>query len=240
MDCNICKPIRSDEVDFSQVHSLPDPIPTANKTSYKEFSDVYGTITTEQYRPSLINQQQKKKRTHMGFGPTAQFVKNVGIVIECCECNKWRVLYSKSKLSSSEIFTLERYLDSIQYTCGDSFETLANSSTTIENIEQNEFDINSEENSDNVGEIFKKVKVDDGLKCSDPTEVSYYSSGLFEEICFQCGKVPTDEGNESDRRNVNEGNEGYYYYCSECYMTVPNKKKRSKDTKFRATKRSRK
>ena len=56
MDCNICKPIRSDELEFSQVHSLPDPVPIAYKTNYKQFWDVYGTITTEQYQLSLINQ----------------------------------------------------------------------------------------------------------------------------------------------------------------------------------------
>ena len=239
MDCNICKPIRSDELDFSQVHSLPDPVPKADKTNYKQFEDVYGTITTEQHRPSLLNQQQKKKRIHIGFGPTAQFVRNVGIVIECCECNKWHVLYSKSKLASFEISILEKYLDTIQYTCGDSFKALANLRTTIENIEQNESDdINSDENSehDDVEDIFKKVKVDDELTCSNPTEVSYYSSGLFEEICFQCGKVQ-DECNESGKVNVNEG---YYYYCCECYTTVSSKKKRVKDTKFQVTKRSRK
>jgi len=231
MDCNICKPTRSDELDFSQVHSLPDPIPTANKTSYKEFSDVYNTITTEQYRPSLINQQQKKKRTLTGFGPTAQFVRNVGIVIECCECNKWRVLYSKSKLSSFEVATLERYLDTIQYICGDSFEALANSSIEMENVG----DENSE--SDDVGKIFENVKVDNKLICSSSMEVSYYSSGLFEDICFQCGKVPEDEFDESDRVSVNEI---YYHYCDECYTTVSNKKKRGKDVKFQVTKRSRK
>ena len=46
-------------------------------------------------------------KTHTGFGPTAQFVRNVGIVIECYECNKWRVLYSKSKLSSFKTAALE-------------------------------------------------------------------------------------------------------------------------------------
>jgi hypothetical protein len=51
-------------------------------------------------------------KTHTGFGTTAQFVRNVGIVIECCECNKWRVLYSKSKF---EIATLERYLDTYTF-----------------------------------------------------------------------------------------------------------------------------
>ncbi|CAB5209375.1 unnamed protein product [Rhizophagus irregularis] len=233
IDCNICKPIRSDELDFSQVHSLPDPVPIADKTNYKQFEDVYGTITTEQYRPSLLNQQQKKKRAHIEFGPTAQFVRNVGIVIECCECNKWRVLYSKSKLSPFEVSILERYLDTIQYTCGDSFEAL------VENVEQNESNINGDENSehDYVGEIFKKVKVDDGLICNNPTEISYYSSGLFEEICFQCGKVPENECDESDRPNLNEG---FYYYCDECHTTVSSKKKRGKNTKFQVSKRSRK
>ena len=43
------------------------------------------------------------------------------------------------------------------------------------------------------------------LKRSDPTKISYYSSGLFEEICFQCGKVPEGENDESNRVNVNEG-----------------------------------
>ena len=60
MDCNICKPIRSDDLDFSQVHSLP---PIADKTRYKQFSDVYGTITTEQHRPSLSNQRKRKENS---------------------------------------------------------------------------------------------------------------------------------------------------------------------------------
>ncbi|CAB4373482.1 unnamed protein product [Rhizophagus irregularis] len=89
--------------------------------------------------------------------------------IECCECNKWRVLYSKSKLSSFKIATLERYLDTIQYTCGDSFEALANLSIEMENVGYE----NSE--SDDIG-IFLKI---------NPMEVP---SGVFEDICFQCGK----------------------------------------------------
>jgi hypothetical protein len=88
-----------------------------------------------------------------------------------------------------------------------------------------------------VKEIFKKVKVDDGLTFNNLTEVSYYSSDLFEEICFQRGKVPEDESDESDRANINEE---YYYYYNDCYTTVSNKKKCGKDTKFRVEKRLRK
>ena len=74
----------------------------------------------------------------MGFSPNFQFAKNVGLVVECCECNKWRVLYSKSKLNSIEITTLERYIDSIQYICGDSFDILAdNTKSSQENNSNN-------------------------------------------------------------------------------------------------------
>jgi hypothetical protein len=65
-------------------------------------------------------------KTHTEFGPTAQFVRNVGIVIELLRMQQMACIYSKSELSSFEIATLERYLDTIQYTCGDSFEALAN------------------------------------------------------------------------------------------------------------------
>ncbi|CAI2179249.1 11947_t:CDS:2, partial [Funneliformis geosporum] len=157
---------------------LSDPISTANKTSYKEFSDVYG------------------------FGPTTQFVRNVRIVIES---------------------TLERYLNTIQYICGDFFEALANSSIIIENV--------GDENNkkDDVERIFENVKVDNKLACNNPMEFSYYSSGLFEDICFECEKVPENECDESARVSINEV---YYYYCDECYTTVSNKKKRNKDVKF--------
>ena len=133
---------------------------------------------------------------------------------------------------------MERYLDAIQYICGDSFENLGDSKTEIENIEQNDSnnsDENSDENneSDDVGEIFKKVKVDDGLLCDRPMEVAYYSSGLFENICFQYGKVPENECDESNKVSINEG---YYYYCDECYATTPGKKKRTKNTSKKVTK----
>jgi len=73
--------------------------------------------------------------------------------------------------------------------------------------------------------------------CDRPMEVAYYSSGLFEKNCFQCGKVPENECDESNKVSINEGY--YYYYCDECYATTPGKKKRTKNTKFQSVKRSR-
>ncbi|GES80589.1 hypothetical protein GLOIN_2v1489433 [Rhizophagus clarus] len=104
----------------------------------------------------------------MGFNPNAQFAKNVEVVIEYYECNRWRVLYSKTKLNSIEISNLE------------------------------------------------------SLPCNSPTKIPYYLSGLFEDICFQCEKIPK-EGDEKSNNQVNI-EEGYYYYCNECYITVDSKK----------------
>ncbi len=61
----------------------------------------------------------------MGFRSSAQNCKNVGTLIQCGECDKWRVIYSKSKLSLQENDKLTRFLDRIQYTCGDTFYDLA-------------------------------------------------------------------------------------------------------------------
>lgn len=38
----------------------------------------------------------------MGFKSSAQNCKNVGTLIQCGECDKWCIIYSKSKLSSQE------------------------------------------------------------------------------------------------------------------------------------------
>ncbi|GES84620.1 hypothetical protein GLOIN_2v1782174 [Rhizophagus clarus] len=177
------RPLKSDEVDFFQVHSLPDPIPTIDKTSYKEFSEIYGTITTEQHRPSLKHQQKDKQINKMGFSPNAQFAKNVGVVVECYECNRWRVLYSKTKLNSIEISNLV------------------------------------------------------SLTCNSLMEIPYYSSGLFEDICFQCGKIP-EEGDEESNNQVNIEEE-YYYYYNECYITVDSKKRKNRKVKLQQSKRRR-
>ena len=45
----------------------------------------------------------------MPFTPTAQFAKNV-IVIQCHECEKWRLIYSKTVLSSREKVELNNIL----------------------------------------------------------------------------------------------------------------------------------
>jgi hypothetical protein len=186
------------------MHHLPDPIPKLDGGSYKTFEELYGTETTEEFRPSA--QKLTKESQGMGFSPSAQYAKNVGMVVQCGECDKWRVLYSKSKLNHEESTKLSRFLDSIQYTCGDSFESLTSE------IQQNEF-----------SELFLKVKVNDKLNCQSNMEISYYSCGLFEdEMCFICG----EQCEQEDLLNLPTDNE-FYYYCGKCGEKA-NKKKRGK------------
>ena len=85
---------------FETLSFLPDPIPE-NDDHYKSFSDVYGQTTSEQHRPSLT----RKPRQKIGFTPSQQHVRNVGTLIQCEECDKWRLMFCSHKLSRQEIVT---------------------------------------------------------------------------------------------------------------------------------------
>jgi hypothetical protein len=207
--CNICKPIRSDPETFFKLHNLPDPIPIINQEHYKQFEDVYGTETTEDFRPSLQKKGVDNKVTNdMGFSPSGQYAANTGTVIQCCECSKWRVLYCKRKLNTNENSLLNRFLDSIEYTCGDSFNYLIADGGNSNDVE-----------SDDVSDLFKHVKVNNKLNCNNSMEVSYYSCNLYEDLCFLCG---------INEREETESQEECYYYCSECSVGIKDKKKRKK------------
>ncbi len=47
-----------------------------------------------------------------------QHVKNVNLLVQCEECNKWRVLFCCNKLNFFQLTELEKLLDDIAYTCG--------------------------------------------------------------------------------------------------------------------------
>lgn len=57
-DCDMCNPARMPSEVFSSLHHLPDPTPADNE-HYKPFSDLYGTLTTEKHRPTLLKDFKK-------------------------------------------------------------------------------------------------------------------------------------------------------------------------------------
>jgi len=157
--CQICKPVRLDLEVFKSLHYLPDSVP-GDDGHNKSFEELYGTTTTEQYRPST----RKPTREVIGFTPSQQHIKNVGVLVQCEECDKWRCIFCKHKLTHQEVSNLEKILEESAYTCGVLFSNLELSGR------------------------LKNVCVKDH-RCTDPIEKLYYSCG-FEPICL-CDLIST-------------------------------------------------
>ncbi|CAG8854711.1 2838_t:CDS:2, partial [Gigaspora margarita] len=78
---------------------------------YKSFEQLYGTTTTEEYRPSFKDAKLRTTKSGkikttmkhtMPFSPSSIRAKNVGITITCVECEKPRLLFSAKKLLLKE------------------------------------------------------------------------------------------------------------------------------------------
>ena len=106
--CSICRPPRlPPETSF-----IPDLIPQADG-HYKPFEEVYGTMTTEQFRPSLSKRSAKSKK--LPFSASFQHVRNVDLMVQCEECEMWRLLYSPRKLSPGLRKQLSTLLEDYTY-----------------------------------------------------------------------------------------------------------------------------
>ena len=126
---------------------------------YRSFEELYGTQTTENHRPSFVNAEAKTKRGRkkstrtkhtMPFCPFAVCAKNVGITVNCIECEKPRLLFSAKKLSEKDKTILRGFLDTIFYTCSISFHNTCDLATAVlpkqPDIQEN--DISDEEADD--------------------------------------------------------------------------------------------
>ena len=92
---------------FSTLHFIPDPIP--------------GEDSHYLFFPTSL---QKKVKSHMksiGFYASQQHVKNVDMVIQC---EMWRLLYCRHKLTVQERATFQSILDDTAYTCGATLDDL--------------------------------------------------------------------------------------------------------------------
>ena len=94
-DCIICKPPRLNDQDFRHLNHLRDPIPGTDD-HYKEFSEVFGTETTEGAMPSL--KTSKDCGHKIPFNPVKQHASNTGLIIDCNECSKLRLVYTAKRL----------------------------------------------------------------------------------------------------------------------------------------------
>ena len=119
---------------------------------------MFGTETTEDHRPSLQKRLYREKSSP--FLVTIQHAKNTNMVVQCEECKMWRIVYSKYKLTDSELEIIKSILDNYTYTCGSSMGDLhlcgRLSTVCIRNI-----------------------------RCHEPLEVHYYALD-HEIICIHC------------------------------------------------------
>ena len=90
----------------------------------------------------------------MPLPPSAQYARNVKVVLQCGECLKWRVLYRKYSLKRDRE-ELEQLVEDLDYTCGSIFA-----------------DIEADEDS-----VLNSVFVKANLTCNSRIEIPYYTAG---------------------------------------------------------------
>ena len=156
--CTICKPVRMPSDTFSSLHFLPDPIP-GKDGHYCSFTEIYGKSTSEEHRPSL--QKPKGRQKSLPFVASVQHVKNASIMIQCEECEMWRLVYSKYKLTEAQRKALNSAFNDFTFTCGAQLQDLG---------------------LDFIGnDICTRI-----IRCYEPLEKLYYSVGTYEQICIYC------------------------------------------------------
>ena len=156
--CTICRPPRLPSDVFDQLHHLPDPS-MGEGGHYKPFMDVFGRTTTEDERPSKKKSRDVRKGP---FIPSVQHAKNTNVMVQCEECLKWRLVYSRYKLKPAEKAELEAKFEDFSFSCGCDL-----------------YDIG-------IDDVFVR-----DLTCSDHMEKLYYSLG-HEIICVYCSEEVED------------------------------------------------
>ena len=157
LDCDICKPPRLPSEVFEKLAFLPDPVPQGDG-HYKPFDTIYNTVTSEEHRPSLQNHPVRQKT--LPFVASVQHAKNTNLMVQCEECEMWRLVYSKYKLTKAELTELSTAMNDYTYTCGASLSDLC------------------------LPGRLKNVAIR-RLHCYDPLEKLYYSLNK-EPICIYC------------------------------------------------------
>ena len=150
---------------FDTLRHLPDlMISASDQDHYLPFEEAMLQDTTNKDCPSL---QQRKKKKSISFSPSVQHVNNVSTLMQCEECQMWRLLFSKRKLTIPQRRTLERTLADIVYSCGATLEDLV------------------------MPPELSTVCVRDH-QCGDPMEKLYYSAG-YDPVCYYCASENVDD-----------------------------------------------
>ncbi|KAL5012660.1 hypothetical protein ScPMuIL_011211 [Solemya velum] len=184
---------------------------------YKGFDELYGTVTTEEHRPSLNKVHGNAANAHgIPFSPSAQTAKTVKMTVNCVECDRPRVVYSATKISGPDEILLKRVPSLYRYSCGSVLQELRPEDPA---------------SAPRVCALLDKVFVRANLTCLSAIEVPYFSSGVFRPICYHCG-ISDDVGSE----------DGCYPTCETCKVTkvLPAKRKNVSEARAKRDKKQKK
>ncbi len=91
---------------FETLHFLPDPILSESEEGhYQAFHEVYVKPTTEKDRPST-----KKSSTTHSRRYTLKHIKNANLMLQCEECEFWRLLFSETQLTREQKMSIQNSL----------------------------------------------------------------------------------------------------------------------------------
>lgn len=168
----------------------------------------------------------------MPFCPSTMCAKNVGITIECVECEKPYLLFNAKKLFKMDKTILNGFLDIIFYTCGISFYNTDDLSMAIllkqlndtagrnkgdendENKHENlndkdsnnkdeESDSNTGNTKDSICKLFSRIFVNDSWTCTSQVKKSYYSAGIYLDICIECENLDVNRAAKDKHSRYN-------------------------------------
>jgi hypothetical protein len=57
----------------------------------------------------------------MPYTPSVQHAKNTDIMVQCESCDKWRLVFSKKKLTQQQKQRVNTLLEDVSFTCGMTF-----------------------------------------------------------------------------------------------------------------------
>ena len=115
--------------------------------------------------------QNPGKRTHgIQFTPTEQTAIHVGKIVKYIHCLKARVVYAKKQLSDARKRMMKPMLNYFQYVCGTVFHDLP-----IDDKNKDSYNL-------------EMLHCRENLTCESPMEIPHYSSKLFKNLCFYCGR----------------------------------------------------
>ncbi|CAG8594984.1 14333_t:CDS:2, partial [Racocetra fulgida] len=84
-----------------------------DKEHYKEFDELYGQSTSEEYRLLQQKINHEESESHTG-----RFINTKIRLLVCCDfCGKYRCIYSDISLNKNDTETIIQYLENISYSC---------------------------------------------------------------------------------------------------------------------------